>query len=53
MIEKVGCAVTFYTDYAIVSAIDHNNKLIENILIDSTELDQESPENTALMSGVY
>lgn len=53
LIEKVGCAVTFYPDYAVVSAVDRNNKLIENIAIDSTELDQESPEYAALMAGVY
>ena len=53
MIKKAGCAVTFYPDYAVVSAVDRNNKLIENIAIDGVELDRESPEYTALMVGVY
>jgi len=53
LVEKVGCAVSFYSDYAVVSAIDQNMKLIENIAIDGKELDQESPEYTALMDSVY
>jgi len=31
LVKKVGCAVFFYPDYAVVSVIDRNNKLIENI----------------------